>query len=175
MELFNLEAPILDIGEKVGFTQYIDFIRFDEVIHPFMKGIDVFGRKFVVIKMIVNEEIIMDTYFQRYSDNTRHWMVANHATKHTLLNTVGSGLVPEQIALLKKIVSGENVRIEEKHNTDFGNYIGDYVRLYDEKKEKAAKFIQKNWLVCRYNPKYKMCQKIQYDGLVDICSNYNKS
>ena len=170
MELFDLKAPILDIGNKVGFTNYIDFIRLEDVNYPFMKGIDIYGRKFIVVKMIVNNEIIMDTYFQRYSDNTRHWMVGNHATKRSLLDTVGTGLIPEQIELLKKIISGEIVKIEEKHNTNFGNFIGNYIRLYDEKKENSAKIIQRNWRICRYNPKYKMCEKIQYDDLVDICN-----
>ena len=171
MELYKLEAPILDIGRKVGFTDYIDFIRLKDVRYPFMKGTDVFRRKFIVVKMIVNDEvIIMETYFQRYTDNRNRWMACGHATRHSLLNTVGTGLISEQIELLKKIISGESVKIEEKHNTDFSNFIGDYVRLYDEREE-AAKVIQKYWRECRYNPKYKMCQKIQYDGLVDICSN----
>ena len=171
MELYKLEAPIHDIGRKVGFTDYIDFIQLKDVDHPFMKGTDVYCRKFIVVKMIVNNEVkIMDTYFQRYTDNTRYWMACGHATKHTLLNTVGTGLIPEQIELLKKILSGETVKLEEKHNTDFGNFIGDYVRLYNERGD-AAKVIQKYWKECRYNPKYKMCQKIQYDGLVDICNS----
>ena len=59
----------------------------------------------------------------------------------------------------------------EMKNKDYGDFIGDYVSLYDEKKENVAKIIQRNWRQCRYNPKYKMCEKIQYSGLVEICND----
>lgn len=120
--------------------------------------------------MIVNGNKIMETYFQRHTYNLNFWMACGHATRG-FFNTCGTGLIKEQIELLKKVINGENVLIEKKHNTKYGDFIGDYVRLFDEKKENAAKIIQRNWKQCRYNPKYKMCEKIQYGELVEICNS----
>ena len=50
---YSLNCPILDLGNRVGWTQYIDFITWDEVNYPIMKGRDKFNRYFIVIKMIV--------------------------------------------------------------------------------------------------------------------------
>lgn len=171
MELIQIpDIPVLDIGKRIGHTEYIDFLQWDEVTSPIMKGVDAYKRHFLVVKMIVNGNKIMETYFQRYTDDNTHWMACGHATRG-FLNTQGSGLIKEQIELLKKVINGENVLIEKKHNTAYGDFIGDYVSLYDEKKENAAKIIQRNWRQCRYNPKYKMCEKIQYSGLVEICNS----
>lgn len=38
---------------------------------------------------------------------------------------------------------------------------------------KAAIIIQKNWRLCRYNPKYKMCEKVQNRNLYIITNEYN--
>ena len=52
MELYNLEGiPIQDIGRREGSTGYIDFLKWEEVTEPVMKGMDLFGRRFVVIKL----------------------------------------------------------------------------------------------------------------------------
>ena len=44
--------------------------------------------------------------------------------------------------------------------------------LFDEKKWNAVLTIQKNWRICRYNPKYKMCEKVQMRGLYEIKKEY---
>ena len=174
MELIQIpDIPVLDIGRRIGHTEYIDFLKWNEVKYPIMKGVDIYRRHFLVVKMIVDGNKIMETYLQRYTGDNTNWMACGHATR-CFLNTQGSGLIKEQIELLKKVINGENVLIEKKHNTAYGDFIGDYVRLFDEKKENAAKIIQRNWRQCRqcrYNPKYKMCEKIQYSGLVEICNS----
>ena len=65
--------PILNLGRRCGHTEYIDFIRWKEVTSPIMTGYDLFGRKFVVIKFIIEESQIpiMQTFFQRYSCRAR--------------------------------------------------------------------------------------------------------
>ena len=34
---YDIDCPTLDLGEREGWTQYIDFITWDEVIAPVMK------------------------------------------------------------------------------------------------------------------------------------------
>ena len=41
----------LDIGERMGMTDYIDFLTQDEVPKNVMKGVDYYRRKFITIKI----------------------------------------------------------------------------------------------------------------------------
>ena len=65
--------PRLDIGSREGDTDYIDFLQVDEVTHPVMIWVDRFNRPFIVAKYNVEgaDTIIMDTYFKRFSNDTR--------------------------------------------------------------------------------------------------------
>jgi hypothetical protein len=56
-----------DIGE-------IDYIHWDEVIYPAMKGVDIYNRVFLVIKIIIDNKPIMQTFFQRHTYNNTIWM-----------------------------------------------------------------------------------------------------
>lgn len=64
------ELPILDLGKKVGHTDYIDFVRVDDVSAPIMRGVDVYRRPFVTIRVIDREtnKMGVHTLFRRYTD-----------------------------------------------------------------------------------------------------------
>ena len=169
MELYNLpNIPDYDVGNRNGQTDYIDYLKWDEITEPVMKGIDIFGRHFVVVKMKIDNKLFMETYFQRYTNDSR-WMSCGHATSR-FLNTGGTGLDENQIQLLKSIIQGVSIEIKNEHRTDYPYYNGKIVKLYDEKKENAAKVIQEQWKKCRYNPKYRMCSIIQLKNLDTILS-----
>ena len=58
MEIFQLilnkpDIPILNIGGRTGGTDYIDFIKYDEVVEPVMKGTDFYKRPFIVLKFVI--------------------------------------------------------------------------------------------------------------------------
>ena len=169
MELYNLpKIPDYDVGNRNGHTDYIDYLKWNEITEPVMKGIDIFGRHFVVVKMKIDNKLFMETYFQRYTNDSR-WMSCGHATSR-FLNTGGTGLDENQIQLLKSIIQGESIEIKNEHRTNYPYYNGKIVKLYDEKKENAAKVIQEQWKKCRYNPKYRMCSIIQLKNLDTILS-----
>jgi hypothetical protein len=165
--------PILNIGNKGGHTDYIDFLKWDEVTNPVMIGIDCYKRYFVVVKFFVNNKYkLMQTFFQRYTDGSG-WMGCGHATTN-LIST--SGYMNEhQFQLIRDIINGKTVQLKEEHKPDYQVFYNhndkhDYgqVELYDEKKWNAAIVIQKQWKLCRYNPKYKMCEIVQMRNLGDI-------
>ena len=167
MELYNLpNIPDYDVGSRNGQTDYIDYLKWEEITEPVMKGIDIFSRHFVVVKMKIDNKLFMETYFQRYTNDSR-WMSCGHATSR-FLNTGGTGLDENQIQLLKFIIQGESIEIKNEHRTDYPYYNGKIVKLYDEKKENAAKIIQEQWRKCRYNPKYRMCSTVQNRNLDNI-------
>lgn len=47
--------PRLELGYSEGNTDYINFIKWNEVNEPALWGIDKFRRKFVVMKFIINK------------------------------------------------------------------------------------------------------------------------
>ena len=113
-EFFNFgnDAKTLYIGDRVGETQYIDFLSWEEVEEPVMKGYDVYGRKFFVIKMLVLNQRIMQTFFMRYSDGIG-WMGCGHATKN-LIDTSGC-MSDIQIQLIQDIINNQIIVIYIYH------------------------------------------------------------
>jgi len=159
----NLDVPILNVKNRTACTDYIDFLEWDEVSEPIMKGTDKFTRKFIVIKMIIfinnsNNMKIMQTFFQRYTDGYG-WQGCGHATK-TLIDTVG-GIYNEQYNLIRDIIAGKSVTITEKHRPNYSHFIGNIVCLYEEKKTNAAIIIQKAFRKYRYDPQFKFCAQVQ--------------
>tara|TARA_B100000575_G_scaffold187123_1_gene150734 strand:+ start:66 stop:599 length:534 start_codon:yes stop_codon:yes gene_type:complete len=161
-----LHLPILDIGNRVGQTDYIDFIKWDEVIHPVMRGRDIYSRHFIVIKMIIDNKKIMQTFFQRYTNGTK-WMGCGHATS-LLIDTSGNGLNHYQVLFLDELISNGKVLITDNSRPVNRKYINKEVYLFDEQKYNAILTLQKHWRLCRYNPKYKMCHKVQLKNLNDL-------
>jgi hypothetical protein len=166
---YSIDVPYLNIGSRVGYTDYIDFLTWNEVTSPVMKGTDVYGRNFIVLKMIINDKKIMQTFFKRYSRGTC-WMGCGHATTN-LISTYG-GMNEEQAHFLRELIQqGENI-IDIDINPEFESFIGNKVYIYDENRQRAAIIIQRAWRKCRYEPRYEMCSRVQMNNLNEICNNY---
>ena len=83
-KIMDFNCNILDIGNKIGSTSYIDFIKQTDLEkNNIMKGNDCFGRKFIVFKAtyIFKDNTIkktFSTFFQRYTDNNILWHICGH-------------------------------------------------------------------------------------------------
>jgi len=155
--------PNLNIGKRNGMTDYIDFIPFDEV-DTMDKGTDCFGRRFIVIKCVIDNRPIMQTFFQRYSNSNSHWMGCGHATE--LLVDTSGGMNDTQFKLLVDLIMEKNIIIKEEHSPASQLYINKTVFPY--RQYLAAKIIKQQWRMCRWNPTYTMCQTIQHKNYTDI-------
>ena len=165
--ILNIEKfPVLDLKNKKGFTDYIDFIKLEDVSSPIMGGVDVNKRNFIVFKLIIDKEIILQTLFQRYTNDLFTWRCCGHATR--LLFDSTRTIDDEIFQIFLDLMDNKKVKIKEEHFPCSKYFIGKEVMLYDEKKCKAVSIIQKNWRICRYNPKYKMCENVQMRGLKEI-------
>ena len=166
MEIWNDKSiPLFDIKERMGSTDYIDIINWGEITEPIMKGIDKFKRHFFVIKMKIGNDLVMETYFQRYTYG-KNWQSCGHATR-TFMCTGGNELNIEQINLLKKVIKGETVKVEKNHRPWSIDDIGKNVYLYDEKIINAVKILEKYWLYYTYTPRYKLCKKLRYNKFLE--------
>ena len=66
--------PVLDLKDETGFSDYIDFIKAENMDHPIMIGVDCFNRPFMAIKVKTNEDkYVVGTFFQRYTDDPYTW------------------------------------------------------------------------------------------------------
>lgn len=116
----GLDVPILDIGIRQGHTDYIDFIKPEEVTYPIMKGIDRFSRIFIVLKGIGTcdgQEIpLFQTFFQRYSNSKGLWMGCGHYGTQ-FFGTIG-GMREHEFSLLKDIIGGKTVSTDDLSRED---------------------------------------------------------
>ncbi len=107
--LFATDCCLLDVGERRGWTSYIDFIRPDELAGEHaMKGTDALGRRFIAFKCTVATDPprrLFTTFFQRYkaeasSDVTYH--TAGHHGVHLFTTTGGASLA--QVEHLRRLL-----------------------------------------------------------------------
>ena len=95
-DIFNIECPILDIGYRTGSTGYIDFIRPEELgSSRIMKGVDRFGRRFIVFKSRIILESgpieCFTTFFKRYKEeNSTTCHTAGHYGRHLFCTEGGT-------------------------------------------------------------------------------------
>lgn len=117
---YEMEYPRLDIGNRRGWTDYIDFIRQNEVTEPIMWGIDIHGRPFAVIRFVGENKDgkdihFMQTFFQRYTDSNL-WHGCGHGGLE-LIDTCG-GMSEIQFKHIREIVDGKVQGAVEKSNLE---------------------------------------------------------
>lgn len=105
---------VIDIGEKMGHTDYIDFIKEEDVTESIMKGLDICRRPFMVVKAEVVDNKgkvwpVFETFFQRYTDNTDLWMGCGHYGDNFM--DTGGGMERCQIRLLVDLVENGSVEL----------------------------------------------------------------
>ena len=176
---------IYDLKGRMGNTQYIDFLYPDEIPKNKMKGCDIFDRNFIILKVGIydyNLGILKKTgqvFFQRYpTTNLTHpsyfynWQGAS--LDGEFLQT-GGGLNAEQIKLICDIVNNKKIIVESKHRVcKFRDYDKKEIASMDYWEDKAARIIQRQFIKCRYNPKYTICKKIvnrQFDEFLNNIDN----
>jgi hypothetical protein len=65
--------PSLDLKGKMGITDYIDFIKVNDMKNPVMKYVDKYGRPGVAIHIVGDKEECVLCPFQRYYENENFW------------------------------------------------------------------------------------------------------
>tara|TARA_Y100000589_G_C27085657_1_gene601633 strand:+ start:63 stop:602 length:540 start_codon:yes stop_codon:yes gene_type:complete len=168
---FDRVPDTFDLGDRMGSTDYIDFLTQDEVPKNMMKGVDCYGRKFLTMKI---GGICLDdnkffksgqVFFERYSDQP---YISSADFEGMFIWTTG-GTNPEQYQLINDLVDGKLVKIKEEHKFNSGNS-NVIIANMDYWENHFAKIIQKNFIIARYNPKYTICKNIlnrQFDEYIN--------
>ena len=150
------DIPILDLKGRRGPTDYIDFLVFEDLKYPIMRGTDFARRKFIVIKSLVGGKPSLDTIFQRYSNERYCWV---NSGINCLMNTCG-GMQVESFKFIKKLIENGRAIMTEKDNPYSERLIGKNV-VIDNSVNKACRIIEEAWFRCKYDPSYKMCQRLK--------------
>ena len=97
-DLFDVECGTLDVGERRGWTAYIDFIRPGELgDEHVVKGTDAAGRRFIAFTCTAHaagprRHRLFTTLFQRYQDDPTTYHTAGHHGTHLLTTTGGASV-----------------------------------------------------------------------------------
>jgi hypothetical protein len=175
---FNRVKDVYNLGDRMGRTDYIDFLTQEEVPKNVMTGRDCYNRRFITLKV---GGIDMDhnkffrtgqVFFERYTNEP---YIAG-ADFEGLFIWITGGARPAQYKLINDLVDKKVVKIEEEHrfNSSKNNCI---IASMDYWEEKAAKVIQKFWRNCYYHPDHKVRQKIlnrQFDEYSSTIDTHSK-
>ena len=174
-----------DLKCRLGNTQYIDFLYPDEIPYNKMKGVDLFKRSFIILKVGVldlkRDKFVKtgQVFFQRYSPtNLTHpsyfynWQGAS--LDGEFIRT-GGGIGPPQIDLITNLVDNKLILLNEEHRAcKFRNGDCKVIASMDYWEDRAARIIQKYFIKARYDPKYKICQNVvnrQFDEYNEVVSS----
>ena len=108
------DLPTIDIGSRTGSTDYIDFIKPEEVSHSLMRGVDVYGRNFLTIKAEIHDSKgtiwqVFETFFQRYNDCNNIWVGCGHYGVN-FMDTYS--INKEQAKLLRDLVVNKSINLD---------------------------------------------------------------
>ena len=106
----------LDIGERMGFTGYIDFIDINEIVSPVMHGTDVLGRPFFTVHadlryMDGTTVPTFTTFFKRYPEQSSMLWQACGSYRNLLVTDGGMNL--PQMTFVRDLLKNGTVVFED--------------------------------------------------------------
>ena len=160
-----------DLKGRMGSTDYIDFLFPNEVPYNKVKGKDIYDRNFIILKVGIYDlkkfklRRIGQVFFQRYSNTDLSYSFYFYNWQGASLDGefigTGGGINQNQIKLISDIVDNKLVKLEDYHKP-YNFRSGDYklIASMDYWEDRAARIIQKQFIKCRYEPKYTICKNI---------------
>jgi len=146
-QIFRMDFPILDLGQRMGRTGYIDFIDHRELgDNNVVKGVDCYGRRFLVLKCEIEGDVDAQyciTFFKRYNDAGLTYHFTENLRKRLIASEGGASL-DQMLALLALF---ENGRIELDYNRSSLLRImyRDFYEMSDQMKASVNDVIKLGW------------------------------
>lgn len=168
----NMET---DIGKMIGDINNLDWMDFEKMKNDITFGTSIMNEK---IFLIVKYEIeISNNKFKKgiqcFVYDFNKWTTLENGINFMETDMKMS---PSQFNLMKNIISEKIDTIKETHKPLGNNYIGKKIAIPSLwKKIKAVRKIERNWLICRYDPRYKMCEKVLFNNIEEARQEYLSS
>jgi hypothetical protein len=168
-----------DICNMIGDVNNLDWMDFERLKDDVTTGCYSNGEKWIIV-IKYQIELKKNTYFshvqccfQPYEKNTNSW-VSNTNTIPFINSRYGMN--QSQIELIKGIVEGKIETIRPNHLPYHIRHVGKRIATPETwRRKKAIDTIIRNWLICRYNPKYKMCETVLWNNIEEARKEYENS
>ena len=149
----------------------ISEITHKDILFPVMKGIDNIGRLFIVIKLVVDNQIALQIILQLHGRCYPIWKAIG--TDNPLIYHK-SILHFDQLKLILGLIRNQTLVIKDEDLvTSF--YLNKSISLqHTSRCIDAANTIRKQWMLCRYNPHYKMCATVQMRNMETVYLQHQK-
>jgi hypothetical protein len=164
-----------DIGKMIGDINNLDWMDLEKMKEDITFGTTIMNEKiFLIVKYQV--EISKNKFkegVQCFVYDFYRWTTLENGINFMEIEREMS---PSQIDLLKNIISEKTGTINETHKPIGYSYIGKKIAIPSLwEKIKAVRKIERNWLICRYEPKYKMCEKVLFHNIEEARKEYLSS
>lgn len=161
-----LTLPKTNIGKMIGDIENLDWMDFEKINEDITFGSDIQNnRNFLIIRYQI--KLRKNKYFKHFQcffqRNENLWL-SNQNTIH-FINT-GYGLTPYQKKLVYDLIDGKIVKLMPSHFPSMNKHVGKEIATPETwRKKKAVDTIERNWIICRYEPKYKMCEQVLMNNI----------
>lgn len=177
MDIENLKIlPVTDMGKMIGDINNLDWMDFEKLKSDVTVGKSIpEHRNFLIIKYVLEKSRNnylenCQCFFQSYEKNKNFW-TSNENTVNFI--NVDRGITSHQKKLLEDLIDGKIVKITEKHLPSENKYIGKKVGTPNTwRKKRAVEIIERNWIICRYDPRYKMCESVLMNNIEEARIEY---
>tara|TARA_R110001632_G_scaffold127532_1_gene241298 strand:- start:918 stop:1349 length:432 start_codon:yes stop_codon:yes gene_type:complete len=115
--------PCHDTSNIINYNRTINF-TWDEIKHPIVHGIDITGRYFIALKLIIDGEKIIETIFQQFCDS--HYFTTSSSFLYTDLKMESA-----QFNLITELLEKGKAVVKENEKPSDYSWIGKYVYIYD--------------------------------------------
>ena len=167
------------IGKMIGDINNLDWMDFEKLKDDVCLGTDISSKKiFLVIQYEIklhNKKKLKNyqCFMRNLKDENGPW--TSNINSIPFINT-RFGLTAYQKKLISDIIDGKIVTITPNHFPCENKYIGKKIATPETwRKKKAVEIIERNWIICRYEPKYKMCETVLMNNIQEIREEYEET
>lgn len=164
-----------DIGKMIGDINNLDWMDFEKMENDITFGTSIMDEKiFLIVKYAI--EISKNNFkkgVQCFVYDFNRWTTLENGINFMEIDMKMS---PSQFNLVKNMITEKIGTVKEIHKPLGNNYIGKKIAILSLwEKIKAVRKIERNWLICRYDPRYKMCEKVLFNNIEEARQEYLSS
>ena len=144
-----MKLSLSDIPQ--GNTDYIDYLEWEKIKYPVIWGTDHYRRKYITIKALYGKKKIMQTFFQRYTDDTNCWAFGDCIWERNRIYSLFSSdgrLKSDTFKLIEELIKNKIIDIKDWKNKNINKLHWSLeecnfkLKLYNIIKEKWIYFIK---------------------------------
>ena len=172
------QLPSTEIGLMLGNINNLDWMDFEKLENDITVGKTIIKEtRFLVVKYeleLTKKKYIKNfqCFYQPYSRDKDLWI--SNLNTISFINT-RFGLTNYQKKMIENLINGKIVIITPNHLPCDTKHIGKKIATPETwRKKRAVEIIERNWIICRYEPKYKMCETVLMNNIEEAKIEYLK-